>query len=120
MMRAGALGFLFKDTPPEAVADAIRATRSGLSVLTPKARDPLVNRSRPEDIPELGEVEGRILALLGQGLTNEQIAQRVYLSAATVKYHVRSLTKKLGVSNRVTLAVRAGELGLLSPGANRQ
>ena len=113
MLRAGALGFLFKDTSYEAVADAIRAARSGLSVLTPKARDRLATPLRPEDTPQLSETEGRILKRVGEGLTNEQIAQQVYLSPSTVKYHIGMLTEKLGATNRVTLAVRAGELHLL-------
>lgn len=113
MLRAGAIGFLFKDTSHEAVAAAIRAARSGLSVLTPRARDRMTTPMRPEDAPELSETESRILKLVAEGLTNEQIAQQVYLSPSTVKYHVGALTRKLGATNRVTLAVRAGELHLL-------
>lgn len=113
MLRAGALGFLFKDTSYAAVADAIRAARSGLSVLTPKARDRLSMQPQPEDAPVLTETERTILRLVAEGLTNEQIAKDVYLSASTVKYHVGALTNKLGATNRVTLAVRAGELRLL-------
>lgn len=112
MLHAGALGFLFKDTSYEAVADAIRAARSGLSVLTPKARDRLAT-SVDNEAPELTEMESRILSLVAEGLTNEKIAQQVYLSPSTVKYHVGMLTEKLGATNRVTLAVRAGELHLL-------
>lgn len=59
------------------------------------------------------DTEARILKLVGEGLTNDQIAQPVYLSPSTVKYHVGMLTEKLGATNRVTLAVRAGELHLL-------
>ena len=58
-------------------------------------------------------MESRILSLVAEGLTNEKIAQQVYLSPSTVKYHVGMLTEKLGATNRVTLAVRAGELHLL-------
>ena len=112
MLHAGALGFLFKDTSYEAVADAIRAARSGLSVLTPKARDRLAT-SVDNEAPELTEMDSRILSLVAEGLTNEKIAQQVYLSPSTVKYHVGMLTEKLGATNRVTLAVRAGELHLL-------
>lgn len=113
MLGAGALGFLFEDTPYEAVADAVRAARSGLSVLTAQARERLVTPLRPDDAPVLSETEGRILTLVAEGLTNEQIARRVYLSSSTVKYHVGTLVEKLGATNRVTLAVRAGELRLL-------
>nr|WP_300145852.1 response regulator transcription factor [Propionicimonas sp.] len=110
---AGALGFLYKDTSHDAVADAIRAARSGLSVLTPKVRDRLTAPLRPEDAPRLTETESRILKLLAEGLTNKRIAEQVYLSEATVKYHIGILTKKLDATNRVTLALRAGELHLL-------
>lgn len=113
MLRAGALGFLFKDTTYDAVADAIRAARSGLSVLTPKAGSRLATQVNPDDAPALTETEGKILRLVAEGLTNDQIAKRVYLSPSTVKYHVGMLTAKLGATNRVTLAVRAGELHLL-------
>ena len=113
MLRAGALGFLFKDTSYDTIADAIRAARSGLSVLTPKASNRLATPLEPEDVPALTDTEARILKLVGEGLTNRQIAQQVYLSPSTVKYHVGMLTEKLGATNRVTLAVRAGELHLL-------
>lgn len=113
MLHAGALGFLFKDSSHEAIADAIRAARSGLSVLSPRARDRLATPRRPADTPELSETEGRILRLVADGLTNDQIAKQVYLSVATVKYHIGILTRKLEVTNRVTLAVRASQLRLL-------
>lgn len=113
MLRSGALGFLFKDSSHEAVADAIRAARSGLSVLTPSARDRLATPPRPAGIPELTDTEGQVLKLVAEGFTNEQIAQHVYLSTATVKYHIGVLREKLNATNRVTLAVRASELRLL-------
>lgn len=113
MLRAGALGFLFKDSFHEAVANAIRAAHTGLSVLTPKAGDPLATPLRPDDAPELSEIDSRILKLVAQGLTNDQIAEQVFMSAATVKYHIGLLREQLHATNRVTLAVRAGELHLL-------
>lgn len=113
MLRAGALGFLFKDTNHSAVADAIRAARSGLSVLSPKASGRLATPTRPDDAPELTQTEATILKLVAKGLTNDQIAQQVYLASSTVKYHIGMLTQKLGATNRVTLVVRAGELHLL-------
>lgn len=63
----------------DAVADAIRAARSGLSVLTPRARDRLATPLEPEDVPALTDTEARILKLVGEGLTNDQIAQQVSL-----------------------------------------
>lgn len=113
MLRAGALGFLFKDTTYDAVADAIRAARSGLSVLTPQAGRRLAAQINPDDAPVLTETESKILKLVADGRTNNQIAKEVYLSPSTVKYHVSTLTNKLGATNRVTLAVRAGEFHLL-------
>ncbi len=112
MLGAGAIGFLFKDTPAPAIADAIRAARSGLSVLSPPA-SARFGRNLNTGPPPLTTNERRILALLGKGLTNEEIARSVHLSSSSVKHHLGALAEKLGATNRVTLAVRAGELRLL-------
>lgn len=108
MMRAGASGVVYKEAPVASLADAIRATHAGLSVLSPRFSNRLV---RPE-APALNGTEQTVLALVSQGMTNEQIARRVHLSADGVKYHVAGLSRKLGVTNRTMLAVAAVELGL--------
>jgi len=73
----------------------------------------LISTKRAEPIlPDLSEVEVAILGLIAQGLTNADIAPKVFLAASTVKYHISALMMKLDASNRVALAVRATELGL--------
>lgn len=117
MLSAGAAGVIYKEASISALADAIRATHSGLSVLSPRFSKSLAHLPLEES---LSDTEVKILRLVSQGLTNEQIAPLVYLSPSTVKYHLARLSTKLGGRNRVTLAVAAVQLGLLersSPGA---
>jgi len=112
MLEAGAIGFLMKDTPVTAMVHSIRAANAGLSVLSGPATR-LISTKRAEPIlPDLSEVEVAILGLIAQGLTNADIAPKVFLAASTVKYHISALMMKLDASNRVALAVRATELGL--------
>ncbi len=109
MLNAGAVGVVYKEASIDAVANAIRTTCAGLSVLSPRF-------SRRLALPEVGEAlaatEIEILRLVSRGLTNDQIGAAVHLSPSTVKYHITRLTEKLGVTNRVTLAVAAVKLGL--------
>lgn len=110
MMSAGATGVIYKDASIAAVADAIRATRSGLSVLSPR----FTRRVTPPapEIP-LSDTERAILRHVSEGLTNDQIGRRVHLTSDGVKYHISSLSRKLGATNRVTLAVVAVQLGIV-------
>ncbi|MFT4108014.1 response regulator [Propionicimonas sp.] len=113
MLRAGAAGFLPKDLPVPGLVHAIEAARYGVSVLAgagaaltadpPQQRAPAV---------ELNDAENSILELLLAGRTNDQIARTIYLSPSSVKHQVSALMAKLGATNRVTLAIRARELGL--------
>lgn len=112
MLPAGASGVVYKEASVAALADAIRATRAGLSVLSPRFSSRL---ARPEP-PPLSAIEQAVIELVSQGMTNDQIARRVHLSADGVKYHVAGLCRKLGVANRTMLAVAAVELGLATPG----
>lgn len=112
MLNAGALGFLPKDLAPEAIVHAVQSARHGLAVLG-GAGAGLVDRRPSTDLAELlSPTERKILLLIREGRTTEQIAREVYLSPSTVKYHVTALMEKLGATNRVTLAIRALELGL--------
>lgn len=112
MMNAGAIGVVYKDASVAAVADAIRATRSGLSVLSSR----FARRIAPaEPDVQLSETEQAILQLVSRGMTNDQIGRRVYLTSDGVKYHIANLSRKLGASNRVTLAVVSVRLGLADP-----
>lgn len=114
MLNAGAAGVVYKDASIAAVADAIRATRSGLSVLS----RPFNRReAQPELDASLSDMELAILHLVSEGLTNDQIGRRVYLTSDGVKYHIANLSRKLGVRNRVMLAVIAVQHGLAGPSA---
>ncbi len=112
MVAAGAAGFLPKDLPVDAIAYAVQAARHGVAVLAGPGVDLIGDTHRPDLALFLNDTERQILQLIGQGMTTDQIAQQVYLSPSTVKYHVTVLMKKLGATNRVTLAVRAYELGI--------
>lgn len=112
MLRAGALGFLFKDLPVATIAEATRAAKLGLSVLSAKASAPLASGSADQESVELNDLERQVVALVCQGLGNEEIAAELYISVSTVKYYINSLKEKLGASSRVSLAVRATRFGL--------
>jgi DNA-binding NarL/FixJ family response regulator len=111
MLHAGALGFLPKDLPLPALLHSIQAASHGVAVLAGGASG-LVDKRAAITVPELTATELQVLRLLAAGHTNEQIAERLYLAASTVKHQVSVLLTKLGATNRVTLAVRAHELGL--------
>ena len=112
VLDAGAIGFLSKDLPIAAMVSAIQAARHGMSVLAPDAARQVVRAPEPGPRPVLTDLETRILRLVCDGLTNDQIGERVHLSSSMVKRHVSSLAVRLGATNRVTLAVRAAELRL--------
>ncbi|MDF1486829.1 response regulator transcription factor [Tessaracoccus caeni] len=109
MLRAGASGVVYKEASVGALADAIVTTHSGLAVLSP-----CFSKTLPVQEPkeQLSATESELLRLVSQGLTNEQIAPKVCLSASTVKYHLSKLSEKLGARNRVALAVTAVRMGL--------
>lgn len=115
MLRAGASGVVYKEAAVDSLADAIRATRAGLSVLSPRFSNRLV---RPE-APTLTATEQAVLELVSQGMTNDQIARRVHLTTDGVKYHVAGLSRKLNVANRTMLAVAAVELGISTSGRHQ-
>jgi NarL family two-component system response regulator LiaR len=102
-IRAGAAGYLFKNVGASELADAIRRTHAGHGALAPGAVQALMQatRHRPEeDGYRLTEREKEVLALLAQGLSNLQIAERLTISRATVKFHVSTILVKLGVNSR--------------------
>ncbi len=112
MVDAGAIGFLPKDLPVEAIVHALQAARHGVAVLSGPGVELIGDAPRPDLGSFLNDTERGILRLVGRGMTNEQIARQVYLSPSAVKYHVAALMRKLGAANRVILAVRASELGI--------
>jgi len=126
-LRAGASGFLLKDTLAAELVAAIRAVLAGDAVIAPSATRRLVERfleAAPPDpaaqaaaLAPLTTREHEVLTLLGRGLSNAEIARRLYLSEATVKTHVGRVLGKLGLRDRIQAVVLAYETGLIRPGA---
>ncbi|MGW2372545.1 MULTISPECIES: response regulator transcription factor [Kitasatospora] len=104
-LEAGATGYLLKDAPPEQLAQAVRAAAAGRSALAPSVADRLLERMRTP-AAALSARETEVLGLVADGLTNQQVSQRLHLSQATVKSHLVHIYTKLGVDSR-TAAVRA-------------
>jgi DNA-binding NarL/FixJ family response regulator len=123
-VRAGASGFLLKDAEPDELVDAIRVVAAGNSLFGPSATQHLVERfaqatsaAANPSLDELTEREREILGLLARGLSNAEIADRLYLSETTVKTHVSAVLRKLGVRDRVQAVIAAYESGVVQPGA---
>jgi DNA-binding NarL/FixJ family response regulator len=111
-LEAGAQGFLGKDAPPEQLLDAIRRTAAGESPFSPTVLRRLVDaavegRRAPEEPAGLTDREREVLALVGEGLSNAEIAGRLHVAVSTVKTHVAALMTKTGATNRVRLAILA-------------
>jgi DNA-binding NarL/FixJ family response regulator len=123
-LRAGAAGFLVKDTEPAELVRAVRAVRAGDGLLSPGVTRRLISefaaRSKePERSPALARLTDRereVLALVGMGLTNGEIARRLVVSPLTAKTHVSRAMVKLGARDRAQLVVLAYESGLVRPG----
>ena len=106
---AGTAGYLLKDAEPSSLVDAVRAVSSGQSPLDPRvARTYLSTRRRPAG-PELTEREREVLALVGMGLANKQIARRLGIAEGTVKAHLTRVFQQIGVRDRTTAALWARE-----------
>ena len=114
-MQAGAIGYLVKGVSGAELADAIRAAYAGRPTLTSEAVEVLIEPTRPQSRlgHDLTERELEVLALLVEGLSNAEIADRMYLSVAAVKYHVSNILSKLGASNRTEAATMALEFNLV-------
>ncbi len=120
-LAAGADGFLLKDTPPAQVVDAIRKVADGEPMLSPTVTRSLIrqvasgNRSPSAATARLAELTQRerdVALAVGRGLSNAEIAAELYLSVPTVKAHVSRLFDKLGVTNRVQIALCVHDAGL--------
>lgn len=124
-LRAGASGFLLKDTPPEVLLGAIRDVHRGDSVVAPSATRRMLERfadAMPsgDDEPDarLALLTGRereVLVLIGEGLSNSEIAERLVLAEATVKTHIGRVLAKTQSRDRVQLVVLAYDSGLVTP-----
>jgi two-component system, NarL family, response regulator LiaR len=114
-VRAGAIGYLLKDTDAEELHRAIKAASEGKVQLAPEAAAKLMREVRAPESPEaLTERETEVLKLLARGKANKQIAGSLYLSEKTVKAHVSSILMKLGVQSRTQAALHAVRTGLVS------
>ncbi|MEP7332927.1 MAG: response regulator transcription factor [Terracoccus sp.] len=123
-MQAGASGFLFKDTAPERIVDAIERVMRGEPALSPTAAQSLIDAvasTRPDDrqtsaqilVGTLSTREKAVAISVAKGQTNAQIAQEMYLSVATVKAHVTKVLEKMNADNRVQIAITVHEAGLV-------
>jgi DNA-binding NarL/FixJ family response regulator len=126
-LRAGAGGFLLKDAAPSQIAEAVRIVASGESIVAPAVTRRLVERfvrtplsgthAQGARFAELTEREVEVVLLVARGLSNREIAARLFLSEATVKTHVTRVLAKLGLRDRVQAVVLAYESGLVEPGS---
>jgi len=123
-LRAGASGFLLKDTPRRELLHAIEVIAAGDALISPRItrrliaefaarRDP---HEPPEDLTELTDRERDILRLIARGLSNAEIAGRLVISPLTAKSHVRNILRKLDCHDRAALVAVAYEAGLVTPG----
>jgi DNA-binding NarL/FixJ family response regulator len=124
-VRAGASGFLLKDTPAEELLDAVRVVAGGDALLAPSVTRQLISefaRQRPAtaeppaELDGLTEREREVLALMARGLSNAEIAAELVLGETTVKTHVGRVLTKLHLRDRVQAVVLAYETGLVRPG----
>jgi DNA-binding NarL/FixJ family response regulator len=123
-LRAGASGFMLKDTSPEELLGGIRIIAAGDGLLSPSVTRRLIERfatgpdpmlAHPGVLDQLTDREREVLVEVSRGLSNTEIAQRLHMSAATAKTHVSHLFTKLGARDRAQLVVIAYEGGLASP-----
>jgi DNA-binding NarL/FixJ family response regulator len=124
-LRAGAAGFLLKDTPPMELVQAVRAAADGQAILSPQITRQVIDRyvgadnSRAEQamarLQHLTERERDVLVLVGGGASNAEIAKALYMGEGTAKTHVSRILAKLACTNRVQAAILAHDAGLLPP-----
>jgi DNA-binding NarL/FixJ family response regulator len=127
-LRAGASGFLVKDTQPTELLAAIRVVAAGEALLSPRVTRTVIaefaNRPQPGAKVDGGALafltdrEREVLTLIGQGLSNSEITETLVIGAATTKTHVSRLLSKLNARDRAQLVVTAYETGLVTPGAD--
>ena len=122
-LRAGASGFLLKDTPPEQLVEAIRIVAAGDAVVAPSVTRRLIEAftrgvsiTAPPALNDLTEREMDVLLLVSKGRSNAEIARDLFLGEATVKTHVGRMLMKLSLRDRVQAVVFAYEAGLITPG----
>ena len=121
-VRAGARGYLLKDTTPDELVEAVRTVASGSSLLSPAMASRLLDEfavlvrrheGPPEGAGSLSRRELEVLTLVAQGLNNRSIAEQLFISENTVKNHIRNIHEKLQVHSRMEAVVRAVREGVL-------
>jgi DNA-binding NarL/FixJ family response regulator len=121
-LRAGASGFLLKDTPPARIVEAVLRVAAGEEILSPAVTRRLIARFRTDggtaersraDFGKLTEREGDVVLAVARGRSNAEIAEELFLSVATVKTHLSHAMAKLGLANRTQLALLAHDAGLV-------
>jgi DNA-binding NarL/FixJ family response regulator len=123
-VRAGASGFIVKNTKPVELLQAVRAVAAGDALLSPSVTRRLMREfaartreaPRPPALDALTEREREVMALVAEGLTNDEIAERLVVSPLTAKTHVSRAMVKLGARDRIQLVVFAFQSGLVRPG----
>jgi DNA-binding NarL/FixJ family response regulator len=124
-LKAGASGFLLKDTPRDRLVAAIRIVAAGEALLAPRITRRLIEEflhhpptraSEPEPFRDLTKRESEVLRLIAQGMSNAEIAEALFVTEATVKTHVAHVLTKLALRDRVQAVVAAYEHGLVQPG----
>ena len=126
-MRAGASGFLLKDAERRHLLHAVRVVAAGDELLDPTITRRLIEELAqkpprvdgvPKELEELSERELEVMTLVARGLSNVEIADELVVSGPTVKSHVASILRKLGLRDRVQIVIRAYESGLVRAGSN--
>jgi len=123
MLRAGASGYLLKDTEPEDIVAAVEDVLAGTGVLSPRVTTELLIAIRDLDEPSIADLqeyellsarEGEVVKLLSAGLSNSEIAEAMHVSEGTVKAHLGSVMAKWGARDRVQVLIRAARAGLVT------
>jgi DNA-binding NarL/FixJ family response regulator len=123
-LRAGASGFLLKNAPPEQLVQAVRVVAAGDSLLAPQVTKRVIEAfcqhpttpAPPSGLNELTAREREVLELVARGLSNSEIAERLFVGHGTVKTHVARILMKLHLNDRIQAVVLAYETGLITPG----
>ncbi|MGY1553142.1 response regulator [Microbacterium sp. A588] len=120
VLRAGACGYLVKNSTPEQIIDAIVAAHSGDRVVSPEVQERFVRAAieagdgRAPDTPALSDRKRQIIELIAKGLSNAEIAETLHYAESTVKADIRRINQLWGVDNRLQIVLRATEIGIIS------